>query len=498
MTAAPGNAPTLAHRAARAAWWSALEIGTRQGIQLLVMIILARLLTPTDFGLVAMLLVFTTIAAVLVDGGFSAALVQQQRSSDDDETTVFLSCLAVAIAAAAILYIAAPLIASFYSQPALTELLRLALFALPLGALAAVPDARLTQRLDFRSRTNAEVVASLLSGTLAVFLAWKGFGAWSLTWQAIASIGLRAILLWRFARWRPRGRFRVESFRRLFAFGGYLLLYTLLASTYMRLQALLIGRLFDSRTLGYYTLAQNTQQAPAQFMGNLLNRVGLPVFSMVAGQPAKLVAALRMTLRVALFFFVPCMAGVAVFSTPLVSILYGKQWEPAAPFLSLLALSAALWPMQVLNMAALSAQGRSDLVFRLEVVKRGISISLILVCSPFGPLAIAWAVLIASLVGVAINTWYTHKLFEYSLTAQLYDQGSTLLLSTLAALTGWLTLRFMPPEMISILLAVAFPAIVYIGGATLTKHRALADVATLMRDFRSRQTPPAPAPGIDA
>ena len=306
------------------------------------------------------------------------------------------------------------------------------------------------------------------------------------------------MLLWRFARWHPRGLYRTESFRRLFSFGGYLLLYTLLASTYMRLQALLIGRLFDSRTLGYYTLAQNTQQAPAQFMGSLLNRVGLPVFSMVADQPAKLVSALRMSLRVALFIFVPSMVGIAVFSRQLVSILYGEQWEPAAPILSLLALSAALWPLQVLNVAALSALGRSDQVFRLEVAKRVISIGLILALSPFGPLAIAWAVLVSSLVAVAINAWYSHKLLNYGLEAQLSDLASTLLLSALAAMTGWLAQRFLPPDVISVLLALAFPAIAYLGGAALTRHRALADLAVLLRDFRARQTDHPAVQGIDA
>lgn len=498
MTDAPDNPTTITHRATRAAWWSALEIGTRYGMQFVVMIVLARLLTPTDFGLLAMLLVFTTIAAILVDGGFAAALVQQQRTSDDDETTVFLSSMGVGIAATAVLYLAAPAIAGFYSQPALTDLMRLALLTLPLGALAAVPDARLTQNLDFRSRTNAEIVASLLSGTLAVFLAWKGFGAWSLAWQAIASTGLRAAMLWWYSHWRPRGRFRAESFRRLFAFGGYLLLYTLLAALYMRLQALLIGRLFDSRTLGYYTLAQNTQQAPAQFMGSLLNRVGLPVFSMVADHPEKLVGALRLSLRVALFFFVPCMVGIAVFSQPLVTMLYGRQWDPAAPFLSLLALSAALWPLQVLNMAALSAQGRSDLVFRLELAKRVVSISLLLACSPFGALAIAWGVLVASLIAVGINTWYTRKSFGYGLTAQLRDYGGTLLLSSFTALVAWLMLRVLPDDLPSVLLAVTISAIVHLAGAALTQHRALTDIRELAREFRSRPAAPRAATGIDA
>lgn len=484
-----GGPAELTRRAAHATWWSALEIAARYGVQLAVMILLARLLTPADFGLIAMLLVFTSIAVLLVDSGFGTALVQKQDTSDDDETTVFLAGLGISVVAGLTLWFAAPAIARFYSQPLLMPLTRLLLFVLPLSALAAVPDALLTQRLDFRSRANAEIVSSLCSGVVAVFLAWRGFGVWCLAWQSIVAIGMRGLLLWMFSRWRPCGRFRIASFRRLFAFGGYMLIANLLNTFTMRLQSLLIGRLFDSRALGYYTLAQNTQQAPAQFMSGVLNRVGLPVFSAVADQPAKLVGALRLSLRIAIFVFVPCMVGTAVVAKPLIVMLYGARWVPAAPLLSLLALSAALWPLHVLNLAAIGAKGRSDLIFRLEVVKRVVSIGLIVACSPGGPSAIAWAVLLSSLVSVGINTWYTQRLLGYGALAQLQDQIGTMLLSAVAALAGWLVLEWTTAGTLPMLTAIAISAIVYLGGAVLWRHQALADILELARTLRARSPP---------
>jgi len=475
----------LTHRAAHATWWSALEISARYGVQFVVMILLARLLAPSDFGLIAMLLVFTTVGVLLVDSGFGTALVQKQRTTDDDETTVFLSGICASLVVGIILWFAAPAIAAFYSQPILTPLTRLSLFVLPLSALAAVPDALLTQRLDFRSRANAEIVASLVSGAVAVLLAWRGFGVWSMAWQAIVAIGVRAALLWRYSRWRPRGRFSPASFRALFAFGSYMLMANLLNTISTRLQSLLIGRLFDSRALGYYTLAQNTQQAPAQFMGGVLNRVGLPVFATVADQPAKLVGALRLSLRVAVFVFVPCMVGIAVVAKPLIVLLYGARWIPAAPMLSILALSAMLWPLHALNLAAIGAQGRSDLIFRLELAKRAVSIALIVACSPFGPIAIAWAVFASSLFAVAINTWYTQKLLGYGALAQLHDQAGTLLLSALAALAAWLVLRWMPAGTFAMVVAIAVATVVYLAGAVLGRHPALADIRELARALRA-------------
>jgi O-antigen/teichoic acid export membrane protein len=479
---------SLTQRAAHATWWSALEIASRYGVQFTVMVVLARLLTPSDFGLIAMLLVFTTVAALLVDSGFGTALVQKQVTSADDETTVFLFSTGASAMVAAALWFAAPAIASFYSQPLLTPLTRLLLFVLPLSALASVPDALLTQRLDFKSRAKAEIIASLCSGAFAILLAWRGFGVWSLAWQAVCAVGVRALLLWVYSRWRPRGRFDRHAFGSLGGFGGYMLMSNLLNTISLRLQSLLIGKLFDSRVLGYYTLAQNTQLAPAQFMSGVLNRVGLPVFSSVAEQREKLVGALRLSLRVAIFVFVPCMVGIAVVAKPLIAMLYGGRWIPAAPLLSILAVSAAFWPLHVLNLAAIGAKGRSDLIFKLEVMKRIVSIGLIIACSPSGPMAIAWAVLASSLFGVVINTWYSTKLLGYGVLAQLRDQVSTLAITALAALSGWLVLRWMPAGTLAMVVAILGAAVIYLGAAALSRNTAFMEILELGRTLRSRES----------
>jgi O-antigen/teichoic acid export membrane protein len=479
---------SLTQRAVHATWWSALEIAARYGVQFLVMILLARLLSPADFGLLAMLLVFTAFAALLVDGGFGTALVQRQRTTDDDETTVFFTAVGVGCVLAAALWFAAPAIARFYSQPVLTPIMRLLLFVLPLGGLAAVPDALLTQRLDFRSRANAEIVASLCSGGVAAAMAWRGFGVWSLAWQAVVAIGLRALLLWIFSGWRPRGRFDIASFRSLFRFGGFMMMTNLLNTVSIRVQSLMIGLLFDSRALGFYTMAQNTQQAPAQFVSSLLNRVGLPVFSTIADQPAKLMGALRLSLRIAIFVFLPCMVGIAVVAKPLVITLYGSRWEPVWPLLSVLAVAGMFWPLHVLNLAAIGARGRSDLIFKLEIIKRTVSIGLVVALSFYGVMAVAWSVLASSLFGVFVNTWYSKKLLGYGVVAQLQDQSATLLLSAIAACVAWLSSYWLSSAPLALGVAILAAAVTYFGGAAICRVTAWRELRDLMRTVRSGGT----------
>lgn len=478
--------PNLETRAASAAWWSTLEILARYGVQFLVMVVLARLLTPDDFGLIAMLLVFTSIATLLVDSGFGAALIQRQQTTADDETTVFVFTMIVGVATALILALIAPAIAAFFNQPKLADLARVMAAVLPLGAFAAVPDALLTMKLNFRARARAEVIASLCSGTVAVALALQGFGVWSLAWQSIVSIGVRGALLWVYSRWRPLGRYRAASFRSLFGFGGYMLLTGLLNAAAVRLQSLLIGKLFDAPTLGFYTLAQNTQQAPASLIDGILRRVGLPVFSTIAQDRIKLRAALRTSLRMAMFLFVPCMVGIAVVAKPLVELMYGARWIPAAQILSVLSLSAALWPVHILNLAAIGAQGRSNLLLRVEIVKQLIGIILIVAASHWGPLAIAWAVLVSGVFGVGINAYYSKKLLNYGPVEQLFDQASTFGLSAIAAAAGWAVLHWTTPGPISMLGAIMAAAMIYGTLAALTGNIALNGLLSVVRTLRER------------
>lgn len=483
-------APTLERRATAAAWWSTLEILARYGAQFLVMVVLARLLSPADFGLIAMLLVFTSIGTMLVDSGFGAALVQRQHTTADDETSVFIFAICVSILVAGILVLAAPTIGSFFHEPRLVDLTRVMAVVLPLGAFASVPDALLTMRLDFKARARAEVVASLCSGAVAVVLALRGFGVWSLAWQSIVSIGVRGLLLWLYSGWRPLGRYRGSSFRSLFGFGGYLLVTGLLNAAATRLQSLLIGKLFDASTLGFYTLAQSTQQAPASLIDGILRRVGLPVFSAIAQDRVRLRSALRASLRMAMFLFVPCMVGIAVVARPLIELVYGTRWSPAAPILTILALSAALWPIHVLNLAAIGAQGRSNLLLRVEAIKQVITIALIAIASPWGPITIAWAILVSGFFGVSINAYYSKKLLNYGPLAQLLDQSATFALSLAAAAVGWMILHMATPGPISMLGAITAAATVYCSLAILTQNSALCSLLKILRALRTKPNSP--------
>jgi O-antigen/teichoic acid export membrane protein len=462
--------------------WSATEIAARYGVQIVVTIVLARMLAPSDFGLIAMLLVFTNIGAVLTDAGFGTALIQKQQTSADDESTVFWFNLATGVFAAALMWLGSNSIAAFFHQPALSGLTRAISWVLLFGALGAVPDALLTQKLEFRARARAQVISSVTSGGIAIAAALAGYGVWSLVIQALAASGVRSSCLWVFSSWHPRARFSTSSFRRLFGFGGFMLLSGLLNTVSVRLQSLLIGRLFDAGTLGYYSLAQSATQAPTSFIGALLSRVGLPVFANVADDRQRLRNALRTSLNVSIFVFVPCMVGLALVARPLIEQVYGARWGAAAPIASLLALAGALWPIHVLNLTALNAQGHSHRFFYLEVLKNLIIVAATLATARFGTIAVAGGMLTAGLCNAAVNTWYSHRLLGYGALAQLRDQRWTLLLSALSALPAWALLHWTRESLLSVLLAILAAVLVYIGMAMVLRLPAWLQVVSICKN----------------
>ena len=487
----------IGERTSRAVFWSSVEIAARYCTQAVVTLVLARLLTPDDFGLIAILVVFTSIGGLLTDSGFGMALVQRREVTADDETTMFLFNVGAGVLIAGLLWIGAEPIASYFSQPQLTALTRVAALGLPLGALGAVPDALLTKRLDFLSRTSAQLIASAGSGSLAIFLAWRGWGTWSLVWQGLAGGALRSACLWYFSRWRPHGAFRVSSFLALFGFGGYMLMSNLLYAIAGRLQSALIAKLFDARSLGYFTLAQSVPDAPLSFMGSLLSRLGLPVFSTMSDRPDKLHEALRVSLRLSMFLFIPCMFGMALVARPLVITLYGEKWSPAVPVVSLLSIASSIFPVHVLNLAVLNAQGRSDLFFRLEVFKNLIIVAFTLIAAPFGPTGIAGAMIIVGAITAYINCWYSRKLLGFGLASQLLDQTGTVILTVVASIPAWCVLHWNNIGVLPTLAAILLAVLVYFGGAAAMKHPALKDLLGVLRNFLPKQRQAAADVGND-
>jgi O-antigen/teichoic acid export membrane protein len=409
-----------------------------------VTVVLAHLIDPAAYGVVAMVLVFTALGNVFVDSGTGLALIQRQRTSPDEETSTFVINLAIALVACATLAAAAPLIAGFYGRPEVARLCIALSVVFPLNALAVVPDALLTQQLRFQSRSRVEIGSSLISGTVAIILAGMGYGPWALVFQAITSIGSRAGMLYIVSGWRPRGRYQHHAARSIVGFGGYMLAAGLIDTAYNRLQSVLIGRLFSAQDLGFYSLAQNTQQAPTSFAAALLNRLGLPLLSSVNDDIEKVRRLLRVALRMSLFAFAPMMVILAIYATPVVRLVYGERWLPAGPLLAILTLGAIPWPAHVLSLVVLNALGQPRLVLRVEVVKKAIAVGLLLLTASWGLSAMAWSTVITSMISYLLNAYVVGKRIGYDALAQFIDMVPTAMATLGAAIVAWCSATWLP------------------------------------------------------
>ncbi|GAB3753592.1 lipopolysaccharide biosynthesis protein [Lysobacter olei] len=380
-----------------------------------------------------MLGLYVGMANVLMDGGFSAALIQRREINETDKSTVFWFNLAIGIALAMLLYFAAPAIAAFYDTPALASLARGMSPLFILSSLGVIHSAVLTRQLDFRTQAKAGVVAACLSGIVAVILGLRGVGAWALAAQALVMASAMSAMLWVLHPWRPSWVFSGASFRKLFGFGGFHLGSSLMEAAYSRFYTLLIGHAFGPRELGIYANAENTRQLPGNFLGNLVARVALPMFAEAACNPQLLRRGVQLSLRGAMLINAPLMLGVAALAEPVTVLLFGKKWLPAADILLILCVAGLIYPVHMINLHALMAQGHASLMFRLELTKKVLGVILILVGASYGLMGVAWSQVVFSLSAMSINTYYTKRWLDYGALAQLRDIAPSVLIAGFVA-----------------------------------------------------------------
>lgn len=412
---------SLAHKTTSAAKWSALDVFMRQGVQFAVAIVLARILAPEEFGVVAVLTLFIGVAAVFIDGGLGSALVQRQSITPMDESTVFFFNLGMGAISGVLLCAAAPWIAIFFKQPVLQYLSYAMAFSLFVGAFGSIQTALLTKEMNFKTTAKVGAVSSVVAGAVAIYMASQGYGVWSLVGHTVVSGIITVLLLWIWHPWRPGWSFSVASLRSLFRFGGYEMASTLLDVFANNLYLALIAKMYSVRDVGLFNRARNTQLMPVMVMMNIVQRVAYSAFASVAEDKARLARGLRQAQAVAMFINLPIMVGVIVLAEPLVLTLFGDQWVPCVPMLQVLGLGGMLWPLHILNLNILKAQGHSRLKFRIEVIKKVIAISLTVAASYYGIMAIAWTQFALSVSGYFINTHYTKVLLAYSGLDQLRD-----------------------------------------------------------------------------
>ncbi len=431
----------IREKAVSATTWSGAETVTRVGLQFAVTVALARLLTPEDYGTVALLAVFIGFAGVFINSGFPSALVQRQDVSETDLSSVWLFNVIMATVTAGLLCLASGWIAAFYDRPVLRPLTWLLSADLIVSSLTAVHRVQLVKALDFHRLFWISFAALGISGVVAIYLAWRGYGVWTLGWQTLVYSGVASALLCFSSRWHPRFAFSLESVRSLFRFGSFLLMSAILDVLYTRLNTLVIGKFYSPTELGHYSRADNTAQMPGSLLASILNAVAFPVFSRLQHDQTQLQNGLRKAVRLTMLVNIPLMLGMLVTAKPLVLLLFGQQWLPCVPYLQILCVAGLLLPLHVLNLSILIAQGHADRFFRLEVAKKTVSLVLLGVACPFGVTAIAGSAVAASAVCFLINAYYSEQLLAFGARAQVVDllpyAGAGVLMAGCVAAIGW-------------------------------------------------------------
>ncbi|MBK6375906.1 MAG: lipopolysaccharide biosynthesis protein [Xanthomonadales bacterium] len=479
----------LKRRAFEATLWSGVEVMLRQGLQFAVTVILARILDPSEFGTVATLALFIAIATVLMDGGFSLALLQRQDITHVDESTVFWFNLVMGGLFSAALALAGPALAIFFELPALRSLapvLGLTVFIASLGAIHAT---LINKRLEFRKLLGVNVVATIAASVVAITLALAGFGVWALVAQALVMATVTTTMLWVVGGWRPSWVFSRASARKLFGFGGYTLVSSLLDAAYTRFYTVIVGRWFGTRDLGYYNNADTTRQMPTRFVGAILLRAALPMFAEAAQNPQKLRRGLQLSICGTMRMNAPLMLGGAALAEPLVRVVFGLRWLPAAPILSVLCLAGVLYPLHALNLHVLLAQGHSKRMFHIEVAKKIMGIALIVAGSFFGLIGIAWSQVAFSILSLALNTHYSGKFLGYGLVAQSRDVLPTVALALVMAAVVAALDHYWPWETHAAIrfgVLICTGAVFFIAGAAALRLEAFRDVALIESRSSSR------------
>lgn len=409
--------------------WSFIGTSAMQAIQFAISIVLARLLMPAEFGLIAMLALFMALASSLLDCGFGQALIQKLDVGRRDLSTVFYFNIAMSAVMFGLIWLAAPVIARFFGEPALIGLTRFLGINLIVNAFGLVQGVLLTKTLDFKMQAIVTVIGTIVSGTIGVTLAWRGFGVWSLAAQSVAANTVRVILYWRFNRWRPMFAFSMASLRTMFPYGSRLLMSGMLNTIFENVYPVLIGKLYSKTDVGFYSRAMSAQKMPSGVLTGIVSQVAFPAFASIQNDRPRLKVAYRATIVYACFLAFPLMLGLAAVAKPLFLLVYTSKWAESIGYFQVLCLMGMLLPLHSLNLSILMAIGRSDIFFRLEVFKKIVlSIAIVATCR-FGIMAMVCGQVAASVACLAINTAYSGVTIGYPLREQLRDVMPSFLLA---------------------------------------------------------------------
>lgn len=400
-------------------------------------LVLARLLTPSEYGIMAILTIFIAVSNSIVDSGFSNALIRKTDAKQVDYNTVFLFNLVVSGLLYVVLFFAAPSISVFFKEPLLVEVMRVIGWVLVINALAIIPRTLFVKEVNFKTQTKVSLIASISSGVVGISMALAGMGVWSLVGQQLSRQLLNTLFLWIYCKWRPVWEFSIQSFKELFGFGSKLLLSGLLDTVFKEIYSLVIGRCYTSAQLGQYTRANQFNQIFSSNLTTVIQRVSYPVLSSIQDEPERLREAYRKVIKSTMLISFACMLGLAAVAKPLIILLIGEKWLPAVGFLQIICFSGMLYPLHAINLNILQVKGRSDLFLKLEIIKKIIAVGPLVLGVLFSIEYMLWGSVCTSFIAYFLNSYYSANLINYPTKEQIKDILPTFLVSFVTATAMW-------------------------------------------------------------
>lgn len=466
--------------------WKWFERLSAQLIQFVVTIVLARLLLPSEYGIIALIAIFIQLCDVIIDGGFNTALIQKKNADNTDFSTIFFFSLGMSVVLYGLMFVGAPAIAHFYEQPELVPVVRVLSLSLPLYAFNSIQRAYVSKHMLFQRLFYSSLGAIVLSGFVGIFMAYHGYGVWALVGQNISNQLFTTVIMWFTIRWRPEFVFSTQRFKALFDYGWKIFGANMITTLFVNIRKLVIGKFYAPASLAYY---EKGEQLPSLVMSNIFSSVQailLPTFSEAQDDRVKVKSMMRRSTKLSCFFIYPLMAGMIAAAKPLVVFLLTEKWLPVVPFVQILCVANFFRPITLSNWEAIKALGYSGITLKLEIVKKVADVAILVVTAFIGVYAIAWGCVLFNLICVFINLAPNKKLLGYGVAEQVKDAVPTLLIAlTMGAGVYWIQFLNLS-NIVILILQFVLGVGVYAGLSLLFKEESMMYCIEMIKQNRSK------------
>ena len=464
-------------------FWKFAERMSSQLVSVIVTIILARLLMPSDYGTVTLVTIFITIANVFVNDGFGVALIQKKDADDLDFSSVFYFNFSMCLVLYAVMFIVAPYIAIFYEDMTLTSVIRVLSLTIVISGVKGIQQAYVSRNMLFKRFFFSTIGGTIFSAFLGIGLAFSGCGVWALVAQQLSNTMIDTLILWITVKWKPKKEFSWKRLRTLFSYGWKLLVSSLLDTVYNNLRNLIIGKMYSSADLAYYNQGDKFPKIIVTNINTSIDSVLLPTMSNEQDDRNRIKSMTRRAIKTSIYVMAPLMMGLAFCAESIVELVLTDKWLPCVPFLRLFCITYMFWPVHTANLNAIKAMGRSDCFLKIEIVKKIVGLFFLLSSMWFGVMAIAYSLLLSSILSQIINAWPNRQLLGYGYLEQVRDFAPGILLAIGMGICVYF-IGFLPlPTIVTLLIQIIIGAVIYIGASALLKLEEFEYILGMVKSF---------------